>query len=251
MTKLNYNYVVIEDDLNVCEGVKIRMNDFLNWQCLGLIPAFDTALKTIQEQKPHLLFLDYSILGGNTFSLLEQIKTIENYHPFIIYFTAYGSDNTFISEDAINKYSVNKFLNKPIWEKLTENLESFINEAETWINANNNNELWLVTSDKIKIKIEPHTILCINQPENNPRYKTIRTADAKIFDIKASWEDCERIAKEYAINYCYSKSRDTIINKKYITKIQKPYIWLNDYLKITVTRERWKDLEDSIKNIKT
>jgi len=243
MKKSRYSYVVIEDDLNVCEGVKVRMDTFANWDCLGLFPTFDGALEVIQNDKPNLLFLDYSILGGNTFSLLEQIKTINNYTPFIIYFTAYGTDNTFISEDAINKYKVNKFLNKPIWEKLTDYLDDFINEAEAWIQKNENSELWLITSDKIKVKIEPHKIICINQPENNPRHKTIRTIDHKVYDIKASWDECETIAKEYSINYCYTKARDTIINKKYITKIQKPYIWLNDNLKITVTKERWKDID--------
>lgn len=242
MTKSRFSYVVVEDDLKVCEGVKLRMNQFPNWNCLGLIPNFDVALKTIQDKQPNLLFLDYSILGGNTFNLLEQIKTIDDYNPFIIYFTAYGSDKDFISEDAINKYRVNKFLNKPIWEKLTEHLVSFIHEAETWIKTNENSVLWLDTTDKIKVKIEPYKIICINQPENNPRFKTIRTTDNKIFDIKASWSDCERIAKKHSINFCYTKARDTIINKKYITKIQKPNIWLNDFLKITVSKERWKEL---------
>lgn len=243
MIKLSFSYVIIEDDLNVCEGVKLRMNAFTNWNCLGLIPSFDIALDTIQNNQPNLLFLDYSILGGNTFDLLEQIKTIDNYDPFIIYFTAYGSDKDFIAEDAINKYRVNKFLNKPIWEKLTENLESFISEAEDWIKTNQKCTLWLDSKGKIKVKIEPHKIICINQPENNPRFKTIRTADNELFDIKASWNDCEQIALEYSIKYCFSKSRDTLINKKYITKIQKPNIWLNDFLKITVSKERWKDLD--------
>lgn len=242
MTKSNFRYIVVEDDLNVCEGVKLRMSKFLNWECIGLIPYYDIALQTIKENKPNLLFLDYSILGGNTFNLLEEIKKIDNYLPFIIYFTAYGSDNDSISEDAINKYRVNKFLNKPIWEKLTSYLNDFIKEAEIWVKNNENFDLWLDTKDKIKVKIEPHKIICINQPENNPRYKTFRTIDNKIFDIKVSWDDCEKIAKEYSINYCYTKARDTIINKKYITKIQKPNIWLNDFLKITVTKERWKDL---------
>jgi two-component system, LytTR family, response regulator len=242
MTKSRFSYVVVEDDLKVCEGVKLRMNAFPNWNCLGLIPSFDLALKTIQDKQPNLLFLDYSILGGNTFNLLEQIKKIDNYNPFIIYFTAYGSDKDFISEDAINKYRVNKFLNKPIWEKLTEYLDAFLNEAETWIKTNENSYLWLVTLDKTKVKIEPNKIICINQPENNPRFKTIRTTDNEVFDIKASWSDCERIAKEHCINFCYTKARDTIINKKYITKIQKPHIWLNDFLKITVSKERWKEL---------
>lgn len=115
-------------------------------------------------------------------------------------------------------------MNKPIWEKLTEHLEDFISEAEIWINSNKNHELWLYTSEKIKIKIDPYKIICINQPENNPRFKTIRTSDNQIFDIKASWKDCEKVAEKHFIDIYYTKARDTLINKKYITKIQKPHI---------------------------
>ena len=61
MKKARYSYVVIEDDLNVCEGVKERMDAFTNWDCLGLLPAYDAALEVIQKDKPNLLFLDYSI----------------------------------------------------------------------------------------------------------------------------------------------------------------------------------------------
>lgn len=109
MIKSKYNFIVVEDDLQVCEDIKNRMLTFKNWNCLGLIPSFEIAINCIENQKPDLLFLDYSIRGGNTFDLLDTIKTIENYHPFIIYFTGYGSDNQFISEDVVYKYNVNIF----------------------------------------------------------------------------------------------------------------------------------------------
>lgn len=239
----SYNFIVVEDDLEVCEDVKNRMLEFKNWHCLGLITTYDDAFQLIQSKKPHVLFLDYSIRGGNTFELMDEIQKIKDYHPFIIYFTGYGTDNLFISEDVNNKYKVNIFLNKPIQEKLTSNLKQYIFEAEKWIKAFESKDLWLMTKDKIKVKIDPQKIICINQPENNPRFKTVRTIDNHVFDIKASWEECEKIAKNYNIDYYYTKSRDTLVNKIYITKIQKPYIWLNENLKVEVTKERWKDLE--------
>ena len=58
MTKSKFSYVVIEDDLNVCDGVKTRMNDFSNWDCLGLIPSFEVALKVIKVKMPNLLKYD-------------------------------------------------------------------------------------------------------------------------------------------------------------------------------------------------
>jgi len=244
MIKSNYNYIVVEDDLKVCHDLQKRMENFKNWNCLALIPSFELAVNCIENQKPNLLFLDYSIRGGNTFDLLDKIKTIENYHPFIIYFTGYGSDNQFISEDVVNKYNVNIFLNKPIQEKLTIFLKDYISKAQIWVDSYKTNEFWIETIKKEKIKISPQNIFCISQSETNPRFKIIHTSDAKEYQIKASWQDCETIAIKNKIDYCFTNSRYTLINKSFISKIQKPFIWLNDdQLKVEVTKEKWKNFE--------
>ena len=122
-----------------------------------------------------MLFLYYAIRGGNTFDLLDKIKTIENYHPFIIYFTGYGVDNPFISEDEVNKYKVNVFLNKPFQEKLTAFLKDYLIEAAIWIEKNSNNEIWIETIEKVKIRINPKNIFCISQSQINSRFKIVHT----------------------------------------------------------------------------
>lgn len=244
MIKSKYNFIVVEDDLQVCEDIKNRMLTFKNWNCLGLIPSFEIAINCIENQKPDLLFLDYSIRGGNTFDLLDTIKTIENYHPFIIYFTGYGSDNQFISEDVVYKYNVNIFLNKSIQEKLTNSLQEYIAKAEIWVEKNATNGIWIETIDREKIKILPQNIFCISQSEINSRFKIIHTTDAKEYEIKASWQDCEAFATKNKIDYCFTNARYTLINKSYISKIQKPFIWLNNnQLKVEVTKDKWRNIE--------
>lgn len=242
MINLTYNYLVVEDDLRVCESIKERMDLFKNWECVGLIADYITALDKIKSFKPELIFLDYSILGGNSFELIIALRNIQDYNPYLIYFTGYGTDQPHIIEDAINTYRVNKFLHKPIWEKLTSCLPSFIEEAENWICKNKAEFLWIETTQKIKLKINPKEIVCINQPENNPRLKTFLTSSNQIFDAKLSWEACEFIAKKYGIDICYAKSRDTLINKAFISKIQRPYVWLNGNVKIIFSKQRWRDL---------
>lgn len=244
MIKLKYKFIVVEDDLEVCNDIKERMHSFDNWECFDLIPSYNLALERILNNKPELLFLDYSIRGGNTFDLLDAIALIDNYNPFIIYFTGYGSDNLFISEDVNNKYKVNIFLNKPIQEKLTENLKNYIKEAENWLKEQSKNEIWIETIEKVKIKICPAAIFCISQSENNPRFKIIHISNGTELEIKASWQNCEAIAIKNNIDYCFTNARYTLINKKFISKIQKPYIWLNnDQLKVEVTKEKWQYFE--------
>lgn len=203
---------------------------------------YDLALNVIKLKQPDLLFLDWSIRGGNAFSLLEEINAIQDYKPYIIFFTGYQSDNPEIPQEIINKHRVNRYLIKPIWEKLTRHLPEYITEAESLIQDYRKMFFWIETILKEKIRIVPENIICISQSRSNPRNKIIHY-QTKTFEIKASWEACEKIARQFEIDYCFANARETLVNKEYITKIQRPYVWLNDKLKVEVTKEKWREIE--------
>lgn len=241
MQKSSYNFLVLEDDLNANQSIINRMKPYNNWNCIGQETILNEAILKIEKFKPQLLFLDWEVVGGNTFTLLEKITTIENYSPYIIYFTGYQSDNPQIPVDIVNKYKVNRYLIKPIFEDLTNNLATYINEAEDYL-TKQKADFWITTIKKEKIKIHSYELLCITQSEVNSRHKIIYTTSQN-FEIKSSWELCEAILKENQIDYAYANARYTLINKKYITKIQKPYVWLNHSLKIEVTKDKWRNFE--------
>lgn len=238
MTKSNYKYVVIDDDINVCNRIKKRMLHYENWNCIGLIVSLNEAVTILIKELPQLLFLDWSIKGGNAFTLLEEIEKIENYSPYIIFFTGYQNDHPEIPTELINRFKIHKYLVKPIYEKLTENLHQYISEAE--LNGKQK-EIWITTSTKQRIRINPENIVCISQSRSNSRNKIIYYFDKNNYEIKASWAICEKIAVDFNIDYCFANSRDTLVNKKYITKLQKPKIWVNNQFWIEVTKEKWKE----------
>ncbi|OYU79299.1 MAG: hypothetical protein CFE23_14725 [Flavobacterium sp. BFFFF1] len=244
MERSGYKFLVAEDDLQVCDDIKNRMSVYPDWNCIGLFAGYDEAMNCILAHKPDLLFLDYSIRGGNTFDLLDVIANTPDYRPFIIYFTGYGSENTFISEEIVNRYRVNIFLNKPIQEKLTAHLAQYVQKATQWISTSQNEGVWITSIRKEKIRLIPKNILCISQSETNPRFKIIHLADGKQVEFRAGWHECEAIAAQHRIDYCFTNARYTLINKSFISKIQRPFVWLNDdQLKVEVTKERWKNLE--------
>ena len=144
---------------------------------------------------PNLVFLDWSIKGGNAFTLLEKIEKIEYYNPYIIFFTGYQNDHPEIPVELINRFKINKYLIKPIFENLTINLDKYIKEAEFLYIANPINEFWVEDINKVKIQINPHDIICISQ-SINPRAKIFHTKNDENIEVKASWSLCERIAKE-------------------------------------------------------
>ncbi len=242
MTKSNYSYLVIDDDLKVCESIQKRMNLFTNWSCQGLLVSLADALFNIENCKPNLLFLDWSIKGGNAFTLLEKIEVFEDYKPYIIFFTGYQNDHPEIPVELINRFKINRYLVKPIFENLTNNLADYVSEAEQYIKSNEKKDfLWITTYEKLNLKINPNQIVCISQSRSNPRNKIIHFSDKKEFEIKESWQICEKIAKDFEIDYCFAKERDTLVNKKFITKFQKPKIWINNQFWIEVTKEKYKD----------
>ena len=102
---------------------------------------------------------------------------------------------------------------------------------------------WITTVQKEKMKIVLKNIFCISQSETNSRFKIIHASDGKQIEIKASWPDCEAIAAKNKIDYCFTNARYTLINKSFISKIQKPYVWLNnDQLKVEVPKDKWKNV---------
>ena len=58
MKKYSYKFLVIDDDLNVCESVEKRMGKFNHWKCYGKIASLKEAKEVTQKELPELLFLD-------------------------------------------------------------------------------------------------------------------------------------------------------------------------------------------------
>lgn len=241
MIKSNYSYVVIDDDLRVCESIQKRMLKYSNWQCTALLVSLSESISIIEKEKPNLLFLDWSIKGGNAFTLLEKIDSFENYKPYIIFFTGYQSDHPEIPVELINRFKINRYLVKPIYENLTNHLDEYIYEAESIIVKDRKEFLWITTTEKVKIMLSPNQIVCISQSRTNSRNKIIHYFDKNEYEIKASWVVCEKIAKDFTIDYSFANSRDTLVNKKFITKFQKPKIWINNQFWVEVTKEKIKD----------
>lgn len=119
------NYLVAEDSIIAFEGIEERMEPFRQWRSCGFAPHIDTVKDCINEFRPALIFLDWSLQGGNAFDVLQHISVICGYTPYIIFNTGYQNEQPDIPQELFNKYTVDKYLLKPIWKQLRENLEVF------------------------------------------------------------------------------------------------------------------------------
>lgn len=231
--------MIVEDIEEVRYAIIERMKNQHLWECACETGYFEVALRQLIVHKPELLFLDYSILGGNSFMLLDHIRKMTNYNPYIAFFTGYMSDQPEIAEQILNTYKVDLFLNKPIFPKLTIQLDSILSEAY----LKNNGvrpvpHFWIETIDKIQLQLNPQFITCIFQGVN-PRHKIITMESGLEYEIKANWSECEKLLASFNQDFDFANTRYYYVNKKQIIRKKRPFLWLRDGKKVEVTKERW------------
>lgn len=235
--------MVIEDDPNVCEGIRRRMEKYDGWNCIGLCTSFTESVEAIQKHHPELLFLDWAIKGGNSFQILQRIKSESGYHPYVVFFTGYRSDRREIHEEMVNTHKVHRYFGKPIWEKLDTCLSQCLTEAKEHADRNTVNiPLWIETVEKERVKVFPGDLVCIHQSEN-PRHKILCFSGSLMYEVKANWQYCEKLLKKFGINYFVVNKRESIINLDCIEKIESNLLRLKQNIQVKISKEKLKELE--------
>ncbi|NOT92056.1 response regulator [Ferruginibacter sp.] len=179
MAPNKFTYLVIENAPDVCEGIIRRMNKFENWQTLGYCVGVKEAVEKITFAKPNLLYLDWSLNGGSAFEILQQVQNLPMYNPYIIFNTGFQKDNPEIPQEIINKYKVDKYLVKPLWENLRNNLGQYLQEAEEKAAQpdTKKNLVWIENDKKNKVLVDMEKIICICQHPSEPRCRIIYLAN--------------------------------------------------------------------------
>lgn len=245
MKNSKLKYIVIEDDTNVWDNIRERMNVFENWQPVEFSSELTDALQKIESEKPELIFTDWSIRGGNAYHILDKIKGIRNYSPYIIFFTGYQSENPEIPQKIFNDYSimVKKYIIKPIYENLTNHLADYVKEAEQ--NAEKpEEEIWIEDYSKRKLKIKPADCMAFLQIPDRPRLKEIIIRDMPSVIVKYKWEDCMFLIEKYGLDFFVTYHRKSIINKKFIKKLDNRKVILSNNTVVDVSREQWREMEE-------
>jgi two-component system, LytTR family, response regulator len=247
MTMNKLRYLVVENAPDVCEGIIRRMNPFDNWETLGYCTGVKEAMEKIQDTKPHLLFLDWGLNGGSAFELLQQIQNTHGYNPYIIFNTGFQKDNPEIPQEIINNYKVDKYLVKPIWENLRNNLPAYLTEAAYKAVSNEEKPkiTWLEDEKGVKVAVSLEKIICICQHPAMPRSRIFYFTD-KGQEIIAplQWQKCYDLLDSGNIDYFITKTRSHLVVREYIEKFEKPFVRLKNFpAKIEVVKENLKPFE--------
>ncbi len=240
MTIKTFTYLVVENIPDVCEGIIRRMHLYQNWQSIGYATNVKQAIEKIQAQEPHLLYLDWGLNGGSAFEVLQSVQQMENYDPYIIFNTGFQKDNPEIPQEIFNKYKVDKYLLKPLWENLRLHLGEYVLEAaEKAMQKRIDKTIWIEDINAINIQIMVKDIVCICQHPQEPRYRLFYFINhSNCIVIAIQWQKCFDLLNEHDIDFFVTKFRSHLVVKQHILLFEKPFVRLKNFpAKIEVVKE--------------
>jgi len=242
------SFLVIENAPDVCEGIIRRMIPFTNWKSQGYALSVKEAIRKIEENRPHLLFLDWGLNGGSAFEVMQSIHQFPDYHPYIIFNTGFQRDNPEIPQELINHYKVDKYLIKPIWENLKLNLPAYLQEAEEKARRPKEaaKKTWLDDISGKKIFADLSQLICICQHPVEPRQRILYfNRPPSTITLSLQWHKCYELLNRFQISFFITKNRSHLVCKPFVEVFEKPFVRLSGFpAKIEVVKESAKAFED-------
>lgn len=244
----HYHYLVVENAADVCEGIERRMKPFTNWHTQGYCTGVKEAIEKIILYKPALLFLDWSLNGGSAYEVLQAVRNIKQYDPYIIFNTGYQKDNPEIPQEIMNSYKVDKYLVKPYWENLRIHLPLYLKEAEDKAALQVvHKQHWLEdTTGTMKLS-DLNRLACIVQHPSESRVRCFYFVNRPApMHVSMQWQKCYELLKENGIDFFVTKSRSHLVVKEYVQQFDRQFVWLNgvEAFKIDIVKENIKDFEN-------
>jgi two-component system, LytTR family, response regulator len=240
-SNIQLKYLIVEDAIDVCKGIQLRMQDFREWKSIEESLEITDAIAKIKEHHPQLLFMDWNIKGGSTYELLKIINDEPNYKPYIVYFTGFQNDEPEIPQEVFSLYKVDKYFIKPIWEKLSEQLPQIIVEAIAKNLQSVPHVFQLFKGGNMQINLIDISLIIIG--DNMQRTKIFYMANGTNFTTKISFDEIDKLFEKANINAFAPNKRESRVLHGAIIRFENPYIYF--------TTESIKKVQVSMENVKS
>ncbi|MCD6346256.1 MAG: response regulator transcription factor [Bacteroidales bacterium] len=234
--------VLVDDEDNSLEALEILLNRYCpDVQVTGTAQSVEDAVKTINDTKPELVFLDIALPDGQGFEVLEKV----DHQSFeIIFTTAYDQYALKAFE-----FSALDYLLKPInAEKLRLSVEHFqeIHNSENFgekigvlrESLNNQNERIILSSMD---GFEVYKISDIIRCEANGSYTTFFIKDSRKVVTSKTLNNFEKLLSDMPFVRVHSKH---LVNLNFIKKYisgRGGYIVFEDGTQVDVSERKKKE----------
>ena len=245
------NVVIVDDEPMARETIKsIIIDRFPEINMVGQAGSVQSAIETIKDTKPDLVFLDVDLTDGYGFDILTILKPI-NFK--VIFITAH-------QEYAIKaiKFSAFDFILKPV--SVTE-LSDAINRVQVEDDSSNQSLKWnaffsnisnkdqktivLKTSESIHLVHVNDIIKC--EADNN--YSTFFLVDGKKIVISKGLKEYEEMLGELGF---FRVHQSHLINLKFVSRYDKRdggFVVLKDESHVPVSQRKKQKLLEFFDNI--
>lgn len=136
--------ILIDDERLARQELKSLLAAYPEIQIVGEANNVETAIESIKQLKPDVIFLDIQMPGKNGFELLEEISGV----PEVVFVTAYD-------EYAIRAFEVNAldYLLKPVQSnRLAETVKKILNKENSEKQESKEQSLPLNDNDQVFVK---------------------------------------------------------------------------------------------------
>ena len=106
---MNYNYIIVEDNMGSLQNLQTAMKQHQNFKETGIAHSVAKGISLALSAKPHIIFLDVELGEEKGFDLIKEIRQFTSEMPFIIMTTDFDK----YAKKAVN-HDVLYFLDKPI-----------------------------------------------------------------------------------------------------------------------------------------
>jgi two-component system LytT family response regulator len=213
--------IIVEDEYLARDLLKRYLSEYEDFEIIGECENGFEAVKSINELKPDLIFLDIQLPKINGFEILELLE----HKPQIIFTTAYD-------EYAVKAFEVNAldYLMKPysvmrlknalekVRKQLSENMIqsdlknnisaeiTYLSETLTRIIVKKNKEILIIPTEEVILLEAEDDYVSINSTKGNfLKYKTM-----KYYEDNLPKDKFIRIHRSYILNISYLKKIESI-----------------------------------------
>ena len=202
--------LIVDDERAARNELIFLLKSFPEIDVIGEADNIDSAISIITNRRPDIVFLDIQLTGEDGFDLLKRVAV--NFK--VIFVTAFNNY-------AIRAFEVNAadYLLKPVdparlelsLNKLLKKSDSNLPERKKF---NYNDTIFLKLNNHTAKFVELSTISVITSIGN---YSRLVTADGQNFMVLKTLKQWE---EDLPVNYFIRIHRSTIINIKFVTKIE-------------------------------
>ncbi|WP_025666854.1 LytR/AlgR family response regulator transcription factor [Aquimarina megaterium] len=221
--------ILVDDEAYVRDKIRGKLIKYFSQdiEVVGEVESVDSAIKTIEEKKPDLLFLDIHLTDGTSFDLVSKIG---NKNFDIIFVTAFdehavkaikvGALDYILKpiDDAEFKEAVTKAIENSKKEK---NLEKLIEISSEYFQGVQNKRIILKTLENVYVVYEDDILYC--KSEGN--YTTFYTLQSKKIVVSKPIKKVLELLSDDVFIRCH---QSYIVNKKHVLSYSKQGVLVVD-----------------------